>query len=223
VKLITLNTWGGRAGKEPLLDFFRKYKDVDVFCLQEISEILGDHQSYFRPLVLNDYGLQMLVKNNFTVKEEGELFIYKYKGFIAEEDIGDHGRPLQYVTLDLPKGPLTIINLHGAWIKGKNKVDTEERINQSKKIVEFVSGLPNGFILCGDFNLLPNTESMAVLEKAGMRNLIKEYSITSTRTSFYEGPEKYADYIFVSKGLEVKEFKVLPEEVSDHSALLLEI
>ncbi|MDO8728408.1 MAG: endonuclease/exonuclease/phosphatase family protein [bacterium] len=254
MKLITLNTWGGRAGKTLLLDFFRKYKDVDIFCLQEIwsapyehleghlaggrainheqimtngmqeiSELLSNHVSYFCPLLLDNYGLQILVKNNLTIKEDGEVFVYKHKGYVSEEDVGDHGRPIQYVTLNLKDGPITIINFHGAWIKGINKIDTTDRINQSKKIVEFIKNLKNDFILCGDFNLLPDTESIAILERVGLRNLIKEYDITSTRTSFYTKPDKYADYIFVSKGIDAKTFKVLPEEVSDHSALFLEI
>lgn len=37
MKLITLNTWGGRAGADLLLPFFQKYsKDAEAFCLQEI-------------------------------------------------------------------------------------------------------------------------------------------------------------------------------------------
>lgn len=36
MKLISLNTWGGRAGKEELLAFFERYQDIDIFCLQEI-------------------------------------------------------------------------------------------------------------------------------------------------------------------------------------------
>jgi hypothetical protein len=37
MKVVILNTWGGRAGKESLLSFFKKYKNnVDVFCLQEM-------------------------------------------------------------------------------------------------------------------------------------------------------------------------------------------
>ncbi|MGH7175090.1 MAG: endonuclease/exonuclease/phosphatase family protein, partial [Minisyncoccia bacterium] len=57
----------------------------------------------------------------------------------------------------------------------------------------------------------------------GMRNLIEEYKITSTRTSFYDETEKFADYAFVSPEAKVLDFKVLPEEVSDHAALYLEI
>lgn len=253
MQLVTLNTWGGRAGKELLLDFFKKYKEVDVFCLQEmwrasyehlegrpvggvvfrheqvmatgvqeISKSLPGHSSYFRPHFLDHYGLQMLVKNDLNVVEEGETFVYRHKGYVSDGDVGNHGRNIQYATLGLKTGPMTVINFHGLW-NGKGKTDTEDRIEQSKKIVEFVKNLPNDFILCGDFNLLPDTESIAILEKAGLRNLIKEYNITSTRTSFYEKSEKYADYIFVSKGVNIKVFRVLPEEVSDHLALFLEI
>jgi endonuclease/exonuclease/phosphatase family metal-dependent hydrolase len=55
----------------------------------------------------------------------------------------------------------------------------------------------------------------------GMRNLIREYKITSTRTSFYPKTEKFADYFFVSPEVQVNDFQVLPDEVSDHAPLLL--
>ncbi len=256
MKLITLNTWGGRAGRESLLNFFKNYADMDVFCLQEIwsapyenlegssaggltidhkqimtngmqdiQKTLSGHLSYFRPHHLDNYGLFMLVKNNLTVTGDGEVFVYKYKGYVPEGDVGGHARNIQYVTVEVNGKALTIINFHGLWDPGagKGKTDTEDRINQSKKIVEFLKTLSHDFILCGDFNLLPNTESVAILEKFGLRNMIKEYAITSTRTSFYPKPEKYADYIFVSKSIEVKNFQVLPEEVSDHSVLFIEI
>ncbi len=58
----------------------------------------------------------------------------------------------------------------------------------------------------------------------GLENLITKYGVTSTRTSLYtRSDEKFADYIFVSKGVDVKDFKVMPDEVSDHAALYLEI
>jgi len=140
---------------------------------------------------------------------------------VPEEDLGNHARNIQYVTLETIRGLITVINFHGLW-NGQGKGDSEERLTQSENILNFVKGLSNDFILCGDFNLLPETKSLKMLEEHGLRNLIKEYGITSTRTSFYTKPERYADYIFTTKGMEVKEFKVLPEEVSDHSALLLE-
>jgi endonuclease/exonuclease/phosphatase family metal-dependent hydrolase len=63
---------------------------------------------------------------------------------------------------------------------------------------------------------------MMIEEKLGCIDLIKKYGITSTRTSLYLKPIKFADYVFVSKGIDVIDFKVLPDEVSDHAPLLLD-
>ncbi len=253
MKLVTLNTWGGRAGKGKLMTFFDEHKkDTDVFCLQEIwsapykylegsfaggvkikhgmtmvhamqeiSTALSGHISYFRPHFLGDYGLMMLVKKDMKVAEEGEVFVHKHKGYIPEGDIGNHARNIQYVTVVLNGRTVTIINFHGLW-NGKGKTDTEDRIQQSKNILNFASKLKGDYILCGDFNLLPDTESIKLFELHGLRNLIKEYKITSTRTSFYTKLEKHADYVFVTKGVKVEDFRVLPEEISDHAPLFLE-
>ncbi len=248
MKIITLNTWGGIAGADGLVEFFKKHHDVDVFCLQEIfnggeddpaeqaEEIEGkvynllslikaalpDHQAFFRPSLKDYYGLAMLIRNNFDVIDEGERFVHKEKGYTPTEDLGNHPRNIQYATIQSTTGPLTIINFHGLWTGG-GKTDTQDRLDQSKKILDFIQTLRNDFVLCGDFNLLPETESLQMFEKFGLKNLIKEYGITSTRTSYYNKPQKYADYIFVTPHLSVEHFEVLPEEVSDHSALKIEI
>lgn len=254
MRIISLNTWGGRAGKEKLLEFFKNHADTtDIFCLQEIwsaayndlagkpaggvtleyskiltngvskiSEALPNFVPFFRPHVADNYGLFMLVKKQHKIVEERDLFVYKKRGYVSEEDAGNHARNIQYVTIETPVGPLSVINFHGLW-NGKGKTDSEDRIQQSKNILAFTQKLNGEHILCGDFNLLPDTESLKMFETAGLKNLIKEYQISSTRTSFYTKQEKFADYIFVTKGVTVKEFKVLPDEVSDHAPLLIEI
>ncbi len=76
----------------------------------------------------------------------------------------------------------------------------------------------------GDFNLLPDTESIRMISNnLGCLNLIDKYNIKSTRTSLYKKPLRFADYVFVSNNIKLKEFKVLPDEISDHSPLFLEI
>lgn len=252
MKLISLNTWGGRAGKDKLLAFFEKYKDVDIFCLQEIwsapydhlqghdagglsinhddimvygmqeiSESLEGHITYFRPHHLDNYGLMMLIKKDLAVTAEGDFFVHKERGHVPEGDVGRHARNVQYVTFDTPQGSRTAMNFHGLW-NGVGKGDSEDRLKQSGNIIQFVKNFSNPFVMSGDFNLLPDTESLKKLEEFGLRNLIKEYNITSTRTSYYSKPEKFADYTFVSEGIKIKEFKVLPDEVSDHAPLYLE-
>ncbi len=256
MKVITLNTWGGRAGKEKLLSFFNKYRDIDIFCLQEIwsaphehldgclaggvpmdyskimtqgvkdiSDLLDNHFSFFRPHFGNNYGLLMLVKKNLVVQNEGEIFVHKEKGYLPAVldgvDAGNHARNIQYVTSDTKSGPVTTINFHGLW-NGKGKTDSEDRLLQSDKIIKFIKTLKAKVVLCGDFNLLPDTKSLEIIEKSGLINLIKKYDIKSTRTGLYSKPEKYADYCFVNRDIKVKDFKVLPEEVSDHAPLYIE-
>ena len=124
--------------------------------------------------------------------------------------------------METSAGLRTIMNFHGLW-NGKGKGDSEDRLVQSDNIVNFVKSLTTPVILCGDFNLRPDTKSLAKIEELGLRNLIKEYGITSTRTSMYTKQEKFADYTFVSKEVNVVDFKILPEEVSDHAAMFIDL
>src|SRR3989344_8202871 len=187
MKLISLNTWGGRAGKEKLLAFFAAHKDVDVFCLQEvwsapyehleghsagglsiyhsnimvygmqeISTLLESHTAYFKPHHLDNYGLMMLVKKDLDVIAEGDVFVYKEKGHIPEGDIGFHARNVQYITIQSPKGSRIILNFHGLW-NGGGKGDSDDRLLQSDRIIEFMKTLSDPYVMSGDFNLLPDT------------------------------------------------------------------
>lgn len=61
-----------------------------------------------------------------------------------------------------------------------------------------------------------------MIENTGLRNLIKEHGITSTRTSLYTKEEKFADYVLIGPGIQVTNFEVLPDEVSDHAPLRIE-
>lgn len=244
MKLISLNTWGGRAGKEALLDFFRKHKDVDIFCLQEIWEggeeeaptwgdgidtkmltnigsILENYFMFFRPHYRDYYGLALFVKKDFKIIEEGEIFVFKERKNIFDDFGVNHPRNLQYVTVETKKGIRTILNFHGLW-NGISKEDTEERITQADNITKFLKNISNPHILCGDFNLMPENKSLKMIEDMGMKNLIKEFGVTSTRSSHYKKPEKFADYTLVSRDIKVNQFKVLPDEISDHLAMYLD-
>jgi endonuclease/exonuclease/phosphatase family metal-dependent hydrolase len=242
MKLITLNIWGGRIA-EPLKDFFQQNSSVDIFCLQEvytgqfmtsgekrlnfsnIEALLGEtHTGYSAPAVDypdgNSYGLAIFIKKELKVKKAGDLFVYGWRHACDGDDCKDHPRNLQYITIAIDDKELVIANLHGIWTP-KGKIDTPERITQSEDIKKFLNQETGAIVLGGDFNLLPDTQSLRILE-ADMRNLVKEYSIASTRTHYYPRPDKFADYMLVSDKVDVKNFGVMPDAVSDHSPLILE-
>jgi endonuclease/exonuclease/phosphatase family metal-dependent hydrolase len=250
MNLLSLNVWGARAGLDELLAFFKERQNIDIFCLQEVwnggehtrhevaagqrmgkvemqlltrlGEVLPNHVAYFRPNYFDFFGLAMFVKKTIPVITEGDHPIYRERGYVSPNDIADHARQLQYVTIQTADGLRTIINLHGAWQPG-GKGDTEARLIQSQAIIHCAKQVCYPTIIMGDFNLLPDSKSIALIESAGFHNLIREHGVTSTRTSLYTKPVRFADYTFVSPEISVKEFKILPEEVSDHHAMYVEV
>ena len=237
----------------PLMHFFRKWKeDVDIFCLQEVQNIdqrIADErhpdEHICGPLFdkisseLKDFegsfaffdddarrmSLAVFIRRGLPVKTVEDFIVYKPE---QPKETGSRmltSRKLQYITLDLNGRKLIVINYHGLW-NGGPKIDTPERIEQSNKVSGFLNKFNSSKILCGDFNILPNTQSIKILEK-GMRNLIKEYNISSTRTPLYRHYENsdepnFADYILLTDDIHVKDFRILPDIVSDHSPLYLE-
>jgi endonuclease/exonuclease/phosphatase family metal-dependent hydrolase len=118
-----------------------------------------------------------------------------------------------------------VVNFHGVSRPGE-KFDTPRRLLQSKKIISALKKLKGPKILCGDFNLLPNTKSIELVEQAGMKNLIKTYKIKNTRNSIswqkYNNKQYYADFTFVSPEIKVKKFKVPYNLPSDHLPMILD-
>jgi exonuclease III len=249
MKIISLNTWGGRAGAEGLLGFFEKHSDTDVFCLQEtwngghhmatqtaggrtlqdvmfdmfprIGGRLPDYAPYFRPHLFEWYGLAAFLKKGLALVREGDVFVHKHRGYIPPGDIAHHARNAQFTTFDTPAGRRTIVNFHGLW-NGLGKSDSEERLEQSSRLIAFLKKIDHPFVVIGDFNLVPETESLVKFEAAGLRNLIAEYGITTTRSRLYDKSIPWADYAFVSPSISVRGFRVLPDVVSDHLALQLD-
>jgi exonuclease III len=192
----------------------------DLF--DETIQALPDHDGYFAPAESDGWGLAIFVKKSLEINEVGDIFVFRHKDAMIGKDGTTLGKNMQYLKTLNNGQELNLLNLHGLWT-GKGKTDTEERVSQSRRIIEFVKTLEGKIILAGDFNLLPDTESLKMIEKElNLKNLVKENNVESTRTSFYKKPDKHADYILVSSDIKVKNFQVLPEEISDHSALMLE-
>jgi endonuclease/exonuclease/phosphatase family metal-dependent hydrolase len=246
MKLVTLNLWGGRV-KEKYKDFFDTYQDIDIWCFQEVfknkegdayvnvkgfepdfnlestlAKYLNFHQSEFCQVQENSYGIASFIHKDIKIIDRGETLVARGDWWKIEDGHNrDHHRKLQWLEIEVNGKKLLIVNVHLTH-RPEGKSDSDKRLNQSKIIVDFLNMFDCPKILVGDFNLLPNTESIKMIEDSGMKNLIKEHGVTSTRTELYQKPLQFADYVFVSPEIKVKEFKVLPDVVSDHAPVYLD-
>jgi len=169
-----------------------------------------------------EFGLAMFVRKGLSVEHSGGFVTYENAESIAGFTKGaaksrDLTGLAQFVDVD----GMRIINVHGISLQGIGKGDTPERLVQSQKILTCAKEKERSCVV-GDLNLTLETSSVALLEK-DMKNLIRVYGIQTTRTSRYTGSDPYADYVFVSNNVEVDDFAVLSDEVSDHAALLVDV
>jgi endonuclease/exonuclease/phosphatase family metal-dependent hydrolase len=254
MKLITLNIWGGRV-HDKLEPFFKAHADADIFCFQEVFKVIENspagtntvkwldlepnfnlfktlqdflppHVGKFCQTFHDSYGQAVFLKSEIKVLHYGEHLIARGNWDHGPDytDDSDHHRKAQWFEVKINGKKMLLVNAHLTH-RPEGKRDSEKRLRQSKIIVDLLNMFDCPKILVGDFNLMPDTESIAMFERAGLRNLVKEFKVTATRTELYrrfkDGP-KFADYIFVSPEITVNDFKVLPDVLSDHSPLYLD-
>lgn len=214
--------------------------DYRTTILKDLNDMLPDFVPHFAPAVQGfdgdmmttrdanlTLGIGIWAKKNIEIESHGDFLIVG-ENWRLEEPSGTFPHNLQYIRFRYTGVPYTLAHLHGAPQPG-TKRDTDERIAQSQKVINFLAGEKDKKILGGDFNLLPDTESIRMIERAGMRNLITEYDITTTRNALSYGqyPESdrqyFADYAFVSPDVQMTSFVVPALEISDHLPLILEL
>ncbi len=259
MKLISLNTWGGKI-YQPLISFIQQHaKDTDIFCFQEILDTTSDIKQHrdlranllneltkiltrfqffysieisgfdFTPDPVNFYltmGKTIFIKKNILVNSTDDILLYgDRKEESLKQDFSNLAVTLQSIEFIIKGKKFAVANIHGTAFPG-SKLDTALRLEHSNKIKKFLDSKKGAKIMVGDFNLLPETQSIKIFE-SNMRNLIKEFNIQRTRSklsSFYgkEDFQKFADYTFVSGDIQVKSFEVPKVEISDHLPMVLE-
>jgi len=160
------------------------------------------------------------------IDSDGNIFLRgEMRRLGKDEKIGDIAYNFQYVRFRANGKSFAIANVHGIAQPG-DKLDNKERLRQSEIIKNFLAGESGAKIVCGDFNLLPETQSIKTL-KENMVDLIKKFGVERTRSRlsrFYgkEDFQTHADYAFVSPDVSVINFSVPDVDVSDHLPLVLE-
>lgn len=213
---------------------------VDI--LNRLTYVLPDFGSFFAPEGSGadnagpvnleiEIGQAIFPKKSSVprIDSEGVVFVGRdkeKKKLASHETVEDIPSNFQYLRFEAGGKNFTVCNIHGIAFPG-NKLDTPERLKQSQIITDFLNGEKGAKILCGDFNLLPETESIKIIEGAGMFNLVKKFEIECTRSRLSPwfgrpGFQRFADYAFVSPEVNVLNFSVPDVAVSDHLPMVLE-
>ncbi|MEX2340763.1 MAG: endonuclease/exonuclease/phosphatase family protein [Candidatus Paceibacterota bacterium] len=241
MKILQLNIWGGKLEKQ--LALFLNREDADVVCLQEVVSVEGGRSYFFLDiheiLAKTSYkyfyhtpswsgkymrreaswGNCILSKTPFKKQHNFYTYLEEVTDFDFLEDT-DHnaGRSLQHVVVETDKGMLNILNHHGHHVH-EHKNGDDETLRQCGLIADYAKKLEGQVVLCGDFNLVPDSLSLEQIN-AVLVNHVKERGILSTRTPLTHKTEA-CDFIFTSPDIEVKNFQVLDDIVSDHKALTI--
>lgn len=215
----------------------------EQFKSQEgIKKTIGENYPYkfFGPLwvthlhktsekIHRDFGGQVEQGNEilskFPIVSATNEFFYKDFGYFLDVTNWrkeDHGRAITITELDVNGKRLQILNLHGIWTQ--DKLGDERTIEECKYVIEAAKRNDIPTIIVGDFNLLPESESITLLNGEFI-NLIDKYKITSTRPHVVDETDKgnvVVDYIFVNEKIKVNDFKVIDTDISDHLPLVLD-
>jgi endonuclease/exonuclease/phosphatase family metal-dependent hydrolase len=204
----------------------------------EVVAALPDHSATFCPAAQGElwdgdralpsqWGVATFVRRRFPVIGQAQGFVHKDW---SAHGYGDHprSRTAHAVRLHDPDQDrtLSIAHMHGLR-DPRGKVDTTERAGQARLFLDLsdrVSASDELRVLCGDFNVEPESATLRLLAEAGFVELVTAGGFPGTRTTLYPKPRRFADYLLVNQPQAVRRFDVLTApEVSDHCPLILEL
>ncbi len=212
-----------------------KYNSANI-----IKEATDYPYSFFGPLwvashheknggVTRRYG-GFIEQGNYTLSKykilsSSNIFYHKHYGDFTDTTnfrVEDHPRANTLTIIEIDGKRLCLINVHGIW--NQDKLGDVRCIHQMEVIIEEAKRVELPTIIAGDFNLLPETKEILMMNEH-FRNLSQEFQIVSTRPKFDDGldhGEHVCDYIFLSRDISVVDFSVIDTDISDHFPLLLE-
>ena len=237
---MTLNVWQGRL--ERVLLRHLETLDIDFACMQEavdyssrsgglvssfekIGKSMQLDQQFFSPLTSmklgnSDIKFGNVIYSKYPFSAADTIFTRgAYKDSFDFDKDDYNVRAFQHVKILINGKSLHLINYHGHHIEA-HKLGDEETLRQVGQIMEYIRYLEGAIIVCGDFNLAPESQSIKMLSER-LTNLSVSNSLQTTRSSLTYKKE-VCDYIFVNDSVFVRNFIMDGTIISDHNALLLE-
>lgn len=232
--------WQGRL-ERVLLKHLEK-SGVDFACMQEaveydgqslglissyhkIGDSLGLEEQFFSKLISSKLGNKDLAFGNVIYSsipftQTSAIFTRgEHKNDFNFDEDDYNIRAFQHVQVVINGKKLNLLNHHGHHIDS-HKLGDDETMRQVTQIIEYIKNLEGSVILCGDFNLSPESESIKAINEK-LVNLSVEHKLKTTRSKLTDKNE-VCDYIFVSHGIKVNDFFMDDTIISDHNALILD-
>ncbi len=214
-----------------------KSNGARVHALDELAAALPDFNRVFHadingvdesgPVDFEIEGGQAeFVKKSISIISSGEISAHSPQNTIPSRKQEFSPDNFGYSRISYGNRTITVINVHGLTYRPDDKLDTPERLEQSRLIKEFALNEKSPVIICGDFNVTTKTKSVKTFGDS-FTDLIEKYRISRTRSKlspWYGTPSelKFSDYVFVSPNIEITDFKVPEVEISDHLPLIME-
>ena len=212
---------------------FRSGEDIANYFLEQMPH------SFFAPL----YIANRVTNNGVVVKdfggnvEQGTQVLSRYpicsadnKFYYENYKVGydakyfkekDWARSILTAIISMPNNKkIKIIDVHGIW--NLTRMGDDRTVAQSEFIIAELLRDKMPTIVAGDFNLLPESQSIKMLGRY-LTNLSVEYKLKTTRPKSDDDKKcMVVDYIFVTNDIKVKDFTAVDTDVSDHLPLVLD-
>ena len=242
MRILQLNVWTGRI-KGALLEFLNS-NDFDVICMQEAVWIKDKQKELENFFVTVDqikeasglkhesrssnWGMRIFSEDNIMeqgnvilskseIAEERNALVHNEYGIVESvQDFYEHAYTLQVAKL---KNGLNVVNHHGYW--KPTPMGDETTVKVMRKVASIVKSLDGPIVMCGDFNIVHEAPAMRELDF--LRDLTHEYHIDNTLSGLKFNGNVACDHILVNDAVQVEDFRVLDDIVSDHKALVAEI
>ena len=192
------------------------------FFVQHLKEYFGRKRKNSFTMGISDICAKIVSDNRTNTRICNKSY--------SPYDYGEHPRSRNahaVKVFDYEKGrPIVVAHMHG--LRDLNgKMDTPERTAQANKFLSIANQMTqknDALVVCGDFNVEPDSETLRIFGKAGLTELVTTRTTKGTRNSQYKKQSRFADYMLVNENIDVMDFEVVFQpEVSDHCPLILSI
>lgn len=247
LKFICLNLWFGGKFFDETIQFIKE-QDPDIIALQEVydghdsqlppnnrtmdefkkllSFPYSDFQAAFQDARTPgniDWGNAVFSK--FPIKKSKVVFFdvpYGLAELPGVTDFSETPRNLEHVEIEVDGKILHVFNTQGIW--GFDGNDNLRRLAMADIIVDTI-GDKTPAILCGDFNVDQNTDTIRKMEKK-MTNIFKGEFKSSFNLEIKKGGNfgnTFVDMIFVTPDINVLSHQMPQIQISDHLPLIAEV